>query len=154
MASSLPAALDWLVAQTRALPEMAPPVVVEDGWPVRRSDQMVVYGITPEEEDAEQEGAYAELAATMEYETVEVPSIIAVRMAGGNAASAARARAFALFDAIKELVRDDRRLGGAVRPGMPARISRWSVSQTADAQQAGEGRVCEIRFSLSWQHRG
>lgn len=153
MASSLPPALDYLVVAVRDLDAVIPPTVVEDGWPAARSDQMIVLGITPEEDDSEVSGAYAELDRGSEYEDVEVPSIIAVRMAGSDAAKAARDRAFELFDAVRDLIRADRRLGGAVRPGLPARIVRWSVSQTADARQAGEGRVCEIRWVLGWQHR-
>lgn len=153
MSSSTPAALDYLVSQIRALPEALAPVVVSDGWPPARSDQLVVIGITPEEDDQEATGGYAELDRTAEYETIEVPSLIAVRMAGADAMKSARDRAFAIFDAIRTLVRADRRLGGAVAPGLPARISRWTISQTADAQQAGEGRVCEIQWVLTWQHR-
>lgn len=152
MSSSTPAALDYLVSQIRALPEAQAPVVVSDGWPPR-SDQLVVIGITPEEDDQEATGGYAELDRITEYETVEVPSLIAVRMAGTDSMKAARDRAFLIFDAIRTLVRADRRLGGAVVPGLPARISRWAVSQTADAQQAGEGRVCEIQWVVTWQHR-
>jgi hypothetical protein len=154
MGSSVPAALDWLVAQARLLDECAPPVVVQDGWPAVRSDQLVVIGINPEEDDAESVGVYAELDAAREYESVQVPNIIAVRHAGTAATSSARAAAFAIFDAIKDLVRMDRRLGGAVVPGLPARVARWSISQTADVRKAGEGRVCEIRFAITWQHRG
>lgn len=153
MASSFPAALDYLVTEIRELPEAAAPVVVEDGWPVARSDQMIVLGINPEEDDSESTASYGDLQGT-EHESVEVPSIIAVRMGGTNAASSARARAFALYDAIRALVRSDRTLGGAVRPGFKARIVRYTVSQTADVRQAGEGRVCEIRWVLAWQHRG
>lgn len=154
MGSSVPAALDWLVAQIGLLEECAPPVVVQDGWPGARSDQLVVVGINPEEDDAESVGVYAELDSAREYESVEVPSIIAVRRAGATATSAARAAAFVIFDAVRDLIRQDRRLGGAITPGLPARVARWSISQTADVRQAGEGRVCEIRWTLTWQHRG
>lgn len=153
MASSFPAALDYLVEAIRELPEVAPPVVVEDGWPVARSDQMIVLGINPEEDDSEATASYGDLQGT-EHESVEVPSIIAVRMVGADAASAARVRAFALYDAIRDLVRSDRTLGGAVRPGFKARIVRYSMAQTAEPRQAGEGRWCEIRWVLAWQHRG
>lgn len=153
MSSSFPAAMDYVVAQTRSLPDAAAPVVVEDGWPLQRSDEMIVWGINPEEDDSEMTGSYSDLERTSELEAVEVPSIIAVRRSGTDAVSAARARAFALFDAVRELVRSDRRFGGAIRTGMPARVVRWTVSQTAEPREAGEGRWCQIRFVVGWEHR-
>lgn len=153
MASSLPAALNYLVASVRALEAVQPPVVVSDGWPAARGDTMVAIGITPEDDDSPVVASYAELSRE-EYEDVEVPCIIAARRVGTDAASAARVAAFALLDAIRELIRADRRLGGAVTTGLPARLARYEVSQTSEPQQAGEGRWCEIRFTLAWQHRG
>lgn len=153
MASSVPAALDYLVAQIATLPQAQPPVVVSDGWPAQRGDDGIVIGINPEGDEAGIAGAYAELSG-QEYEEVEVPCILWSHRSGTNAASAARAAAFALFDAVRALVKSDRRFGGAIRPGMPARVSTWSVAQTSAATQAGEGRVCEIRFVVTWQHRG
>lgn len=154
MASSIPAALDYLATEIRALaPVQASKVAVNDGWPAQRGDQLIALGVVPEEDDTGVAGAYAELSRE-EYENVEVPSIVVVRSGGANAASEARRQAFVLFDAINELIRADRRLGGAIKPGLPARIARLAVSQTADVRQAGEGRVCEIRFTVVWQHRG
>ena len=154
MASSLPGVLDYLHQQIPALPavqQLRP--VVADGWPDQRGDVLIALGVVPEEDEAGVVATYAELSRE-EYEEVTVPSIIAVRRSGANAASRARADAFALFDAIRELVRSDRRCGGAIVPGMPARIVSYDVAQTSRVQQAGEGRTCEIRWILTWQHRG
>jgi hypothetical protein len=153
MGSSIPAGLDYLATQVRALPEAAAPVVVSDGWPASRGDAMVALGITPEEDDSGVTVAYAELS-DLETENVEIPCIVAVRRNGTNAASLARTAAFGLYDAINGLIRSDRRLGGAVRPGLPARVAQYQVSQTADQREAGDGRWCEIRFTIAWRHRG
>jgi hypothetical protein len=153
MSSSIPAALDYLVTQVRALPEAAAPVVVSDGWPVQRGDAMVAIGITPDDDESGVIVAYAELSR-QETETVELPCIVAVRRAGSGAASAARAAAFGIYDAVRDLVQSDRRLGGAVVPGLPARISAYQMSQTAEPREAGDGRWCEVRFTVAWQHRG
>lgn len=153
MASSIPDALDHLVQQIAALPEAAPPVVVSDGWPAERGDAVVAVGINPEEEDSSATVTYSQLDG-MDVESVEIPSIIAVRRTGSDAASRARTAAFALYDVVRELIRTDRRLGGAVKTGMPVRISRFRMSQTAEPREAGDGRWCEIRWTLAWEHRG
>lgn len=153
MASSISAALDYLSSSLAALPELAPPVVVSDGWPVERSNTVVIVGIDSEDGDSEITAAYAELSRD-EYESVSVPCLIAVRRSGDGAAAQARSAAVALLDEVRSLIAADRRLGGAVRPGLPARVASWTMSQTAEPRQAGEGRVCEIRLVIEWQHRG
>lgn len=153
MGSSIPAAVDYLVAAIRGLDEAQPPVAVSDGWPTTRSDTEIVIGIDTDDGETAVTGAYAELSRE-EYEGVEVPCVIAVHRAGQNASSRARTDAYALLDAVKALVASDRRFGGAIRPGMPARVVRWSMQQTSSAQQAGEGRVCVLTFVVGWQHRG
>nr|MDT0660863.1 hypothetical protein [Micromonospora sp. DSM 115978] len=154
MASSLPAALTWLHQQIGGLDVIAgpPPAVVSDGWPLSRGDRMVALGITPEGDEQGVTVTYAELSR-QEVETVTVRSVIACRRVGAGAAPAARADAFAIFDAIRGLVRADRRLGGAVEPGLPAQISDYTVDQTSEPKPAGDGRWCEIRWTLTWRHR-
>lgn len=154
MSSSIPGALDYLAEETRGLAAVqSGKVPVSDGWPTQRADQIIAFGVVPEDDDTGISIGYAELSRE-EYENVEVPSIIVVRSGSSTAAADARRQAYVLFDALNDLIRADRRLGGAVNPGLPARIARAAVSQTADARQAGEGRVCEIRFVIAWQHRG
>lgn len=151
MTSSLPAALDYLYSQVRALPECQPPVVVGDAWPPSGGTQVAI-GITPEENEADVAAVYAELSG-QEYEEPEVPCLVSVHKLGANQ-KAARDAAFSIYDAVVALIRSDRRLGDAIRPGLPARISRFRVYQTATTGEAGEGRVCEIRFVITWRHRG
>lgn len=155
MSSSVPAALDYLagrVAELDAVRQMR--AVVSDGWPATRSDQMIVIGVTPDGDDVGVTVGWADLSRGQDHEDVLVPGVVAVRRAGRDAASRARADASALMDAIRELIWSDRRLGGAIEPGMPARIVRADLSQTSAAGPAGEGRTCEIRWTLTWQHRG
>lgn len=152
MGSSVPAALDYLADRIHALPAVKG-TPVSDGWPAQRGDRLIAIGVTPEEDDSGILARYAELSRE-EYESVEVPSIVIVRCGGAGAAKKARQEAFRLFDAIRTLIREDRRLGGAIVPGTPARVARWAMDQTANARQAGEGRTCEIRWTLTWEHRG
>lgn len=155
MSSSIPAAMEWLYDNIRELPAVQErKVAVNDGWPTLRGDQLIALGVTPEEEDSGAETRWAELTRD-EYENVEVPNIVYVRRVGKDASKFARQEAFALLDAIRDLVKTDRgTLGGAILKGMGARVVRYGVSMTAEPKQAGEGRICEIQFIVGWQHRG
>lgn len=154
MRSSVPAALDYLVQQVRLLPECAPPVTVEDGWPAtRHTADLVTIGINPEGEDTTIATDYAMLSGE-EHETVDVPSLVSCHAAGENAASRARIKAYTILGAIQDLVQRDRTLGGAIVPGTQARLHRVAMEPTWQATQAGEGRWCDLRFWISWQHRG
>jgi hypothetical protein len=151
MPSSVPAAVDWLVTQIRA--SAADNVVVADGWPTTRGDDVIAVGITPDGDEVGVTATYAQLSG-LEQEDVVLPSVVSVRRAGQGAASASRAAAVALVDLVRGVVANDRRLGGAVRPGLPARVSGWRLAQTSEPRQAGEGRTCLIVVTISWQHRG
>ena len=58
-----------------------------------------------------------------------------------------------ILDAILDLVRDNRTFGGIIKPGIPARLASSRVILPDKVQAAGEGRTCEIRFTLEWTHR-
>lgn len=155
MGSSIPAAVDYLVAQVTALPECALPVVVYDGWPLRDADVAVAIGVVPEGEDIDVEVVHAQLGANLEYETPVVPCIVWARKVAGDPTKAtkqARDAAFAIYDAIVAKVRADRTLGGAVRSGA-AIVTGLRMDQTSDAPEAGEGRTCELRFHVAWKNR-
>lgn len=151
MASSVPAAVDWLVANIRAA--VASTVVVSDGWPDQRGDDLITVGITPDEDEAGVVATWAQLSG-LDEEAVELPSLISVRRVGEGAQSRARLAAFDLLDQVRAVVAGDRRLGGAVVPGLPARVSGWRIVQTSNAREAGEGRQCRIVVTISWTHRG
>ncbi|KXK63356.1 hypothetical protein AWW66_03315 [Micromonospora rosaria] len=154
MGSSVPAALEYLAATTATLaPVQQLRAAVVDGWPAVRGDVLIVYGVVPGDGDSDAATPVAELSRE-DYEAVQVPAVVIVRRAAAGATQRARRDAFALLDAIREMIRADRRLGGAVKPGDPARMVGWTMSQTAEAKQAGEGRVCQIEFTLGWTHRG
>ena len=150
--SSIPAAIDYLVAQTRALPECAAPVGVFDGWP-GRADTGVVIGITPEDDATENEPVHAQLGAQMEREVYDIPCIVWAYVGGGEEAmKQARDAAFVILDAIMTKIRADRTLGGALHSGW-AQVTGWRVEQTGDAEEAGSGRTCQIRFGISAENR-
>ncbi len=150
--SSIPAGIDYLVAQVTALPECALPVIVEDGFPARWADDVVVIGITPEDDDTENPVLHAQLGAQLEYEDPAVPCLVRSYRAGENAMKAARAAAFGMYDAIVTRVRADRSLGGAVHSGA-AIVTGMRMTQTGQAVEAGAGRTCDIRFVVTWHNR-
>ena len=156
MGSSVPAALDYLASTIPTLPavmDFQPRVAFSDGWPDKRGDVMVVLAGTPDGSDAQNLTQSYSMLSGQEHEDVAVVSTIWVRRAGVDMASRARRDAYSILDAINDLIRSDRRLGGAISTGMPARISNIRTLQTSSAKQAGTGRACEVRWTLTWQHR-
>jgi hypothetical protein len=151
--SSIPAAITWLVAQVAALSECAAPVVVSDGIPVERADQCVVIGIAPDDDETGLEPIHAELGTQTQWEIYTIPCVLWARV-GGTDMAAARTAAFTLLDAIDSLVRTTtgRTLGGALRSGS-AILTPVRISQTDTASEAGDGRVCEIRFGVRCKSR-
>jgi hypothetical protein len=152
--SSIPAAIDYLVTQVRALPECAAPVTVHDGFPVDTGQTAVAIGVVPHEEgDTENEVVYAQLGANMEWEEYDVPCIITAWIGGSEEATKqARDAAFTIFDAVVTKVRADRSLGGALHSA-PALVTGIRVEQTFTPTQAGEGRTCAISFKVRCKNR-
>lgn len=154
MASSVPAVLDFLVAKIRDLPQLeqlAPQVC--DDWADRRGDVLVVVGGTPDNDEHTLATSYAQLSGER-HEDVTITSTIWVRRVGDQASSRARRDAYAIFDAIDAFIRGDDTFSGAITPGMPAQIGDVRMRPTPNAATAGEGRVCDLRWELKWQHRG
>lgn len=154
MTSSIPAAIDYLVTAITALPECAAPCVVQDGWPTKRGNLGVAIGVVPGDGTTEDEVTEAQLGAQLEWEEYEIPCICWAYV-GGDSAKAARDAAFVLFDAIVAAVRVNpagRTLGGALNSGF-AMVRAVRVSQTSNVQAAGEGRQCEISFSVRGKNR-
>lgn len=152
--SSIPAAIDYLVATITALPECAFPVIVEDGWPTRSAPKGVGIGVIPGDGITDDEVTHAQLGAQMEFEAFEVPAIVWAHV-GGTSAKAARDEAFVIFNAIVTLIRTNpagRTLGGALHSGA-AVVHNVRISQTDNPSEAGEGRMCEIRFSFGAKNR-
>ena len=152
--SAIPAAIDYLVATIAALPECALPVVVEDGWPVRSAPTGVVIGVIPGDGTTDDEVTHAQLGADMEWEVFEIPAMVWAHV-GGSSAKTARDAAFAVFNAILTMIRVNpagRTLGGALHSNF-AFIHNVRVVQTDNAEDAGEGRMCEIRFSVGCKNR-
>ena len=106
--SSIPAAIDYLVATITALPECAAPVIVEDGWPTRSSPKGVGIGVIPGDGTTEDEVTEAQMGAQREYEEYDIPCIVWAHV-GEPVAKTARDQAFTIFDAI---LRSEERRGG------------------------------------------
>lgn len=152
--SSIPAAIDYLVTTIAALPECALPVIVEDGWPTRSAATGVAIGVIPGDDTTDDEVTHAQLGAQMEYEEYEIPCIVWAHV-GGASAKQARDAAFAVFNAFVSKVRtnpDGRTLGGALHSGT-AIVRNVRVAQTGTAAEAGDGRMCEIRFSVHCKNK-
>lgn len=149
--SSIPAAIDYLVSTIRQLPECAEPVIVEDGWPTRSAPKGVAIGVIPGDDTTDDEVAHAQLGAQMEWEQYEIPGIVWAHV-GGSDAKPARDQAFAIFNAIITKIRQDRTLGGALHSGA-AVVHNVRIPQTGNATEAGDGRMCEIHFSVGCKNR-
>lgn len=150
--SSIPSATDWLVTNITALTACAKPVEVSDGWPTVRADKGVAIGITPDDDETGAESVISQLGANMETETYLIPCIVWARAAGENANKTARDAAFTIINAILTLIRGDRTLGGALHSGY-AIVPAFSVIPTGDADAAGDGRWCEVRFMIRCTNR-
>ncbi len=152
--STIPAAIDYIVTTVTALPVCAAPVIVCDGWPDARADTGVVIGVTPEDSSTQGGKEWAELGARAQWEEYAVPCIIWARRVGGSAMKDARDAAFAIFDAIDTALRtpDGVTLGGVLKSST-ALLSDPVLQQTGSADQAGEGRMAEIHFSVVCRSR-
>jgi hypothetical protein len=149
--SSIPASLDWLVANIGALPECAAPTTVHDGFPVGTGPTAVAIGVRPHEDgDTEDEVVEAQLGAQLEWEEFVIPCIISAWIGGGEEATKmARDEAFRVFNAIVTLIRTlpGRKLGGALHSAY-SMVTGVQVKQTYTPTQAGEGRTCSIAFNV------
>ncbi|MFE7868845.1 hypothetical protein ACFUYE_00635 [Micromonospora humida] len=153
VASSIPEAVDYLVAAARTLPGLAADAV-SDGFPVGTANPAFAVGIIPfDDGDTSNEVVHAQLGAQMEREFYEVPCEIAAGGGGGEeAAKAARDAAFGIFNAFVTKIRQDRTLGGALHSGA-ALVTGIRMEQTATPEEAGQGRVCSIKFVVRCENR-
>ncbi len=153
MGSSVPAALAYLMDTVPGkLPDVKPKPVVSRGFAVGRSNTLVIIGGTPDGDAFNAAGGSSDLSG-QEHEDVAIVSTIWVRRVGKDMEIRALTDALDILDRIRELVRQDRWLGGAIVTGREARITRWDITETRTPKEAGQGRECEIRFTLAWQHR-
>ncbi|MFG3702384.1 hypothetical protein ACGF5C_31555 [Micromonospora sp. NPDC047620] len=152
--SAIPAAIDYLVETARALPEAAEPVRVFDGWPDARADTAMVIGVTPDDPSTEDGVTHGNLGAQTQWEDFTIPCIIWAHRAGGEAMGEARRAAFALLDALDTHLRTPtgRTLGGALKSGT-AIATNVVIRQTGSAEEAGDGRACEISFDVLCRSR-
>lgn len=142
-ASSVPGALDALVAALRAAPGLAD-VMVFDGPVVTDSGQLeaVTVGVGDQEDPTAVEGQNARdgLAAAPDREQYTIRCAVIVRTGTGDI-SPARRRAYQLLGEIGGVLAADQRLGGAV---MIAQLGSWTLSQ----EQAGTGAQATLSFNV------
>ncbi len=152
--SSVPAAVDYLVAAARALPDLPESATVHDGFPVAAGNPGFAIGVVPHEDgDTPNDVVHAQLGAQMERESYGIPCEIVAWVGGGEeAAKAARDQAFAIFNAFVTKIRQDRTLGNALHSGA-ALVTGVRMDQTATAPEAGEGRACSITFVVRCENR-
>jgi hypothetical protein len=152
--SSIPGAIDYLVATATALPECVPPVMVFDGWPEARPETALVIGITSEDPTTDTEVTHGQLGAQTQWEEYVIPCQIWSGAAGDGAMRRARLAAFVILDALDTHLRTPpgRTLGGALNSGT-AVLSNVRVRQTGDAANASAGRACWIMFDILCKSR-
>lgn len=145
--SCIPAVIDWMVAEFAALPQCAPPVGVFDGWPAEpRPATGLAIGVTPEDPQAESLSVHAALGPNMEYESPVIPNTLWCYV-NDDDPKGARDGAFAVLNALITRVRQDRSCGGAIHSGA-ALLTGVLVDQTVVPTDEGNGRQCQIRFSV------
>ncbi|MFE9192057.1 hypothetical protein ACFYL6_20875 [Micromonospora sp. NPDC007208] len=152
--STIPGAVDYLFTTAQALPPVTSAVVVSDGWSDRKGATGIVVGITPEDPETRGTKSHGELGARAQWEEYAVPCIIWAYRAGDRAMKQARDAAFELFDAFDTALRTPQgaTLGGVLKSGT-ALVSDPVMEQTGSAEEAGEGRTCQIYFEVSCRSR-
>jgi hypothetical protein len=151
MPSTIPAAIDALLAIARARPELAAPVEVWDGYPRREITNdldLVAFGGQAEPvADGTQEAVTLGNQRRDETYTVRVHCSSS---RGGENQKLARDRAFALMAAVEAGVRADPTLGGRV---MSAQVGgRIALFQTSE-ETAHLGSDAEVSFDISIRAR-
>lgn len=151
--SSIPAAVDYLYETLRARAPFAAPVVVSDGWAAERADRGLVIGVTPDDDETDDEVFHAEIGAQTQWEQYRIPCILWA-YAGGTSMKAARDAAFVLLNDVDTLLRTTtgRTLGGALNSGT-AILANVRIAQTGTAGEAGDGRACTVRFDVLCKSR-
>lgn len=151
--SSIPAAIDYLVATITAFDEADAPCVVSDGFPDEKATIGVVVGIDPDDDTTENANVYAQVGAQVEWEEYFIPCVIWAYK-GGTSMKAARDAAFVLYNALLTHLKTvaGRTLGGALNSGT-AQVTNVRVVQTPTAAEAGAGRRCDVYFAVHCKNR-
>jgi hypothetical protein len=151
MTSTIPAAIDALLAMARARPELALPVEVWDGYPRREITNdldLVAFGGQAEPvADGTQEAVT--LGNRRRRETYSV-RVYCSSSRGGDDQKATRDRAFALMAAVEAGVRANPSLG---LQNVTAQVGgRVALFQTSD-ETAHLGSDAEVSFDISIEAR-
>jgi hypothetical protein len=147
-------AIDYLVAQTTALPECADPIVVADAYSASRADLMITIGVSNTDDTAEIPSTWAGLGANREDETFDIPCLIDSYVGGGDeAVKPARDAAITVLDAINAMIRADRTLGGALASPGVAAVRDVRLIQTNTPDEAGGGRYARLYWNTHCSSR-
>ena len=153
--SSTPAVIDWLVTNIAAL-DACQGAHVSDGFPSQRANDLVVIGVSDLDEGADVTLVYAELGTRSQVEEYDVPILVSVHR-GSADQKQARDRAFAILDAIRDLVRADPLMSTddvpALNGGRYASLTQVQMVQTNTPEEAGTGRTCYLYVRIRCQNK-
>jgi hypothetical protein len=147
--TTVPAAIDYLVAQIAALPECASPVRVFDGYPDTETQTYVIIGGRGQAVTADSSETWASLGRQAKYETYRVFGEI-YSADGGTAQKPSRDRVYTILNAISDMLRADYTLGGLVGRGAgpaPAELAQVGLEQTSE-ETAASGRDALLSFYI------
>jgi hypothetical protein len=149
-ATSVGAAIDYLVTMAKGLDETAN-AVVSDGFTAQDGSAFVLVGVDEDTPDSTGAVEWAGVGGKPLDEAYEIP--VAIHCATGDpVAKTARDAAIAIFDAFLTALLEDVSLGGALHSGS-AMVADVRLRQTNTPADAGEGRVAAIYFNVRCTNR-
>ena len=144
--SAIPGAIDFLVATAKSL-FTDPAIAVSDGWFTGKSLQVLMIGITRDDPNTVIQATWAGLGANAQDESFDIPGVI-LCLGGDSSQKGTRDQAFAIYNSLVTAILANKTLGGALTPPGIAQITRGQLLQTPNAEEAGDGRVAQIAFTV------
>lgn len=148
--STIPAAIDGLLALCRARPELAAPVEVFDGFPRRPIDNLDFVAVGGKAEpvaDGTQDAAALGNRRRNETYTIRV---YCSSSRGTADQKVTRDRVFALMAAVEKAVRDNVNLGIT---GVEAQVGGRVALAETDADTTDAGSFAEVSFDITVKAR-
>lgn len=148
--STIPAAIDALLALVRARPEMASPVQVFDGFPRRPIDNVDFVAIGGKSEPvADGTQVPGSMGNRRRDETYAI-RVYCSSSRGTADQKVTRDRVFDLMAAVETAVRQDVSLGGLV---ISAQVGGAVTLFQTDAESAADGSFAEVQFDVTIRAR-
>lgn len=151
--SSIPAVVDWLLANLPNLPTVAGvDNFVSDAWPLSNAKLLVIVGgtVAPTAVDAQTTASTGDIRK--EDYVVSVEFHVKTGDSGNDAQKAVRDLAFAAHDDLNNLIRSDTTLGGNAPRGIGAQVTQVGLAQT-DKEHAGDGRFAIVSTGIRVRNR-